>query len=261
MDIPEGNARPDPYSSAASQPAYPWRGRITLSKAPGVAGSPDKTQAAASEVAAFVGTSATSNFSVLGTSVVYSGPDEWSFRRMVLHYATLAKAAGGVDAFVIGSELRGLTTIRSAPSTYPFVSALVTLAADVKAILGATTKVTYAADWSEYFGHYPQDGTGDVNFHLDRFGPRHTLMQSGSTSIGLSQIGATAMPMPIWRPVFARAMISITSRETSAQAKASTGTTHLRPTGQSNPHPNHRRSWQAMGVSLQGHQVVVEQSA
>ena len=25
----------------------------------------------------------------------------------------------------------------------------------------------YAADWSEYFGHHPQDGTGDVLFHLD----------------------------------------------------------------------------------------------
>ncbi len=25
----------------------------------------------------------------------------------------------------------------------------------------------YAADWSEYFGHQPPDGTGDVHFHLD----------------------------------------------------------------------------------------------
>ncbi len=29
------------------------------------------------------------------------------------------------------------------------------------------TKVTYAADWSEYFGHQPADGSGDVYFHLD----------------------------------------------------------------------------------------------
>ena len=27
--------------------------------------------------------------------------------------------------------------------------------------------VTYAADWSEYFGHQPDDGSGDVYFHLD----------------------------------------------------------------------------------------------
>jgi hypothetical protein len=86
---------------------------------------------------------------------------------MILHYAYLAKAAGGVEAFVIGTELRGLTQVRSNASTYPFVSALVALAADVKAILGDSTKVLYAADWSEYFGHQPTDGSGDVYFNLD----------------------------------------------------------------------------------------------
>ncbi len=34
-------------------------------------------------------------------------------------------------------------------------------------MLGPSTKITYAADWSEYFGHQPADGTGDVYFHLD----------------------------------------------------------------------------------------------
>ena len=67
---------------------------------------------------------------------------------------------------MIGSELRGLTTLRSSAAAYPFVAALVTLAADVKAILPAA-KITYGADWSEYFGHHPQDGSGDVFFHLD----------------------------------------------------------------------------------------------
>ncbi|MGE0024616.1 MAG: glycoside hydrolase/phage tail family protein, partial [Hyphomicrobium sp.] len=97
----------------------------------------------------------------------YAGPDEWSFRRMELHNAWLAKAAGGVGAFVIGTELRGLTWVRSAAATYPFVAALVALADDVKSVLGAETRVLYAADWSEYFGHQPPDGTGDVHFHLD----------------------------------------------------------------------------------------------
>jgi GTA TIM-barrel-like domain/Putative phage tail protein len=46
-------------------------------------------------------------------------------------------------------------------------TAFKTLAADVSAILGAGTKIGYAADWSEYFGHHPQDGSGDVHFHLD----------------------------------------------------------------------------------------------
>ena len=47
------------------------------------------------------------------------------------------------------------------------MAALIQLAADVKAMLGPATKVIYAADWSEYFGHQPGDGTGDVYFHLD----------------------------------------------------------------------------------------------
>jgi hypothetical protein len=54
-----------------------------------------------------------------------------------------------------------------APRDYPFVTALIALAADVKSVLGSDTKVLYAADWSEYFGHQPADGSGDVYFHLD----------------------------------------------------------------------------------------------
>jgi len=61
----------------------------------------------------------------------------------------------------------GMTTIRSDASTYPAVQALRDLAADLRAILGADTKISYAADWSEYFGHQPGDGSGDVVFHLD----------------------------------------------------------------------------------------------
>ena len=37
----------------------------------------------------------------------------------------------------------------------------------MRAILGPETKIGYAADWSEYFGHQPADGSGDVLFHLD----------------------------------------------------------------------------------------------
>ena len=51
---------------------------------------------------------------------------------MILHYAHLCAAAGGVDAFLIGSELRGLTQVRTAPSSYPAVAELVDLAADVR---------------------------------------------------------------------------------------------------------------------------------
>ena len=167
MDVPEGNALPDPYSGADSQPPYPWRGRITCDPAPGEPGSPDKTASCADQVDAFVGIAAPSDFSIDGETVLYAGPAEWSFRRFILHYAHLCEAAGGVDAFLIGSEMRGATTLRSSASAYPFVDALVDLAADVRGVLRASTKITYGADWTEHRGHQPQDGSGDVYFHLD----------------------------------------------------------------------------------------------
>ena len=171
MDVPPGNTKPNPYSPNASQtgqPPFPWRGRITCSPAAGFAGSVDKTQTAATQVSALFGTATPANFHLLGTTISWTGPDgEWSLRRMILHYAHLCKAAGGVDAFLIGTEMPGLTTIRSGPDSYPAVAAFKTLAADVRAILGAGPKISYAADWSEYFGHQPGDGSGDVFFHLD----------------------------------------------------------------------------------------------
>ena len=51
--------------------------------------------------------------------------------------------------------------------TYPAVQAYRDLLADVRSILGSGTKIGYAADWCEYFGHQPGDGSGDVFFHLD----------------------------------------------------------------------------------------------
>ena len=61
----------------------------------------------------------------------------------------------------------GLTTIRDRQNIFPAVSELADLAADVRSLLGPQTGLTYAADWSEYFGFHPQDGSGDVFFHLD----------------------------------------------------------------------------------------------
>ena len=163
----EGNGLTDPWTGAADQKPLPWRGRITLSAAPGQPGSPDGTAQAESEVAAFFGTASPADFVVSGTSVTYTGAPERSYRRFILHYAHLCAAAGGVDAFCIGSEMRSLTQIRGPGNSFPAVAALRGLAADVRAILGYGTKIGYAADWSEYFGYHPQDGSGDVFFHLD----------------------------------------------------------------------------------------------
>lgn len=170
MDIPADNTLPNPYSNSAldvGQPAHPWRGRITCSPAAGYDASPDKLTAAGFQVVDFFGLADPSDFDVDGTTVSWTGGSDWGFRRMVLHYAHLCDAAGGVDAFLIGSELRGLTQVRSGASIYPAVTQLKSLAADVRSIVGGGTKISYAADWSEYFGHHPQDGSGDVYFHLD----------------------------------------------------------------------------------------------
>ena len=140
MDIPPGG----------TQPAYPWRGRIEAQDT--------------AATATFFGAAQSSDFGGwTGDTIPYAGPEENGLRRMILHYAHLCAAAGGVESFCIGSELRGLTWSRDG-TTYPAVEALRVLAQDVKAILPAS-KVSYAADWSEYSGHRLPDGT--VTFHLD----------------------------------------------------------------------------------------------
>ena len=151
MDIAAGNTLSNPWTGASPQPAYPWRGRITCDPAPGQAGSPDGTSAAATQIDAF--------FS--------GGADAWNYRNMVLHYASLAADAGGVGAFLIGSELVSLTRVRSASGVYPAVNALVTLAADVKAILGSGTVVSYGANWTEYGTHVVDSSANEVRFPLD----------------------------------------------------------------------------------------------
>jgi hypothetical protein len=155
MDQLTGNGLPDPYGGT-EQAALPWRGRITSSG--------DGTSAATSDVEAFFGTATPAQFSHNASAVQYSGPDEWRYRRFILHYAHLCAAAGGVDSFLIGSEMRSLTQLRGANQSFPTVTRLRALAADVRAILGPDCKISYAADWSEYFG-YRADG--NIYFHLD----------------------------------------------------------------------------------------------
>ncbi|MBE1295297.1 MAG: host specificity protein [Rhodobacteraceae bacterium] len=164
MEQPEGNGLPDPWSNSADQPHLPWRGRITLSTAPGRSGSPDQSAAADAQVAAFMGTAQASDFVVSNGSVNYAGPEDWGLRRFILHNAALCAAAGGVEAFCISSEMRGLTQIRGA-SGFPAVEALRDLAAEVRQILGPQVKIGYAADWSEYRGYTSPDG--NRYFHLD----------------------------------------------------------------------------------------------
>lgn len=135
---------------------FPWRGRIT---------------GQAADVAGFF-------------------RHEKGFRNFILSHADLAKRAGGVDRFVIGSEMVGLTTIRDVQNHFPAVTELAQLAGDVRAVLGAQTGLTYAADWSEYFGYHPQDGSGDVFFHLDELWSHPAI-----TAIGIDAY----FPLSDWR--------------------------------------------------------------
>lgn len=164
MDIPADNVLPDPYG-AERQQAYPWRGRLTCHPAIGEANSADRTALARGQVQSFAGPAQASDFTVSGQHVSYRGGDA-GYRRFILHYGQLAKAAGGVDGFIIGSELRGLTSVRDGADAFPFVETLTSLASAVKTLL-PSAKLTYGADWSEYFGYHPDDGSGDVLFNLD----------------------------------------------------------------------------------------------
>ncbi|MEP1327951.1 glycoside hydrolase TIM-barrel-like domain-containing protein [Pseudophaeobacter sp.] len=186
MDQDAGNSLPDPWSDAETQAALPWRGRITLSKAPGQPDSPDQTITADAEVAAFMGTAVAADFAVGNGTVSYTGPSEWGLRRFILHYAALCAAAGGVDAFCIGSEMRGLTQIRGAAG-FPAVEALRQLAAEVRLLL-PEAKISYAADWSEYWGYNSPEG--DRYFHLDPL-----WADSNIDFIGIDNY----MPLSDWR--------------------------------------------------------------
>ena len=89
--------------------------------------------------------------------------DDWTYRRMILHYANLCVIAGGVNLFLIGSELRGLETIRGPAWTpagttdaramrvwdYPFVAGLQALAADVRAVFDGQGLTKNARDPDE----------------------------------------------------------------------------------------------------------------
>ena len=117
-------------------PGYPWRGRIA-----GTDGA-----SAADEVAA-----------------LFDEADGWGLRRLALHYAGIA-AEEGADGLLIGSEMRGLTWTRDADGGFPAVAQFRTLAAECRAVVGEDVKLSYAADWSEYFGRQVDN---EVRFHLD----------------------------------------------------------------------------------------------
>lgn len=145
MDIAQGNAMPDPRNGASTQAPYPWRGHI-------VSAAADRTAAVRSDAQHFFG------------SATPAGA-EWSYRRFILHYAQLCASVGGVEGFLVGSELPGLTRRLDETDTSPGAAQIAQLAADAKALLPGA-KISYAADWTEY-GALVSNDARDIRFPLD----------------------------------------------------------------------------------------------
>ncbi len=86
----------------------PWRGRITYT-------GTDISSAATTAINNFLGSASPSQFTrdTTNLTVSYSGlPTDYTYRRMILHYANLCVVAGGVDLFLLGSEFKGLEIVR-----------------------------------------------------------------------------------------------------------------------------------------------------
>ena len=159
---------PIPRAPGATQPPYPWRGRITCDPAPGLPGSPDGTAAAAAQVAAFFA------------------------RRIPRRGAALRRSRGAAGRPpACGSRASSSAASSSAspgcaapPATRP-CAALRGLAAAVRARLGPGVALVYGADWTEYGAHV-RDGGATVRFPLDDLfadgrhrGGRHRLVSAG----------------------------------------------------------------------------------
>lgn len=81
------------------------------------------------------------------------------YNRFIEHYANLLK--DDIDAIIIGSEMKGLTAIKSTDGSYPAVDCFCNLATKIRQIVGKDKIITYASDWSEYhhndYGEYSMD--------------------------------------------------------------------------------------------------------
>lgn len=129
-----------PPDNPEGLPAYPWRGRITP------IGTESEQEA---DISRFF--------------------NDGGYKAMILHYVNLCRAINeaypnAIDLFIIGSELKGLTRVKT-NGTYPMITELKNLASEVRALLGTEVKITYAADWSEDGSFYAPDGA--LDFPLD----------------------------------------------------------------------------------------------
>ena len=236
MDVPPGNSLPNPYSDNAAetgQPAFPWRGRITCSPGGGFRrdrrqdrhGRQRRSRRCSARPRPRASASRVRSVSWTGT------PGDWGLRRMVLHYAHLCAAAGGVDAFLIGTEMPGLTTdplgrvhlsggaglsgSARGCALDPRVRHEDRLCRRLVASISGTSRAMAAATCSSI---------------SIRSGPIRRSISSASTTTCRSPTGATGSSMPTRPRAGPRSTTAPTCRGTSRAAKASTGSMPAPPT-------------------------------
>ena len=180
---------------------------------------------------------------------------------MVLHYAQLAADAGGVDAFLIGSELRGLTRVRSASGVYPAVTRL-----------GRTRRRREGDPRLRHDRHLwrrldrirrarRRPAAPEVRFPLDPL-----WASSAIDVVGIDYY----TPLADWRDGaehLDRAIADVDlrprlSRRQSARRRSLRLVLRQRRGARcADPHADHRRARQAVGVSRQGYLELVVQRA
>ena len=236
MDIPAGNALPDPWTGARAaglslaRPHHLRSGARTAR----IAGRDRRRGDAGRRL------------------LRQRRADRWNYRRMVLHYADLAVAAGGVDAFLIGSELRALTRVRSASGVYPAVEALATSPPTSRRSSARQRSSPTPPTGPNTAPHVVDAGRTRCAFRSIRCGRRRRSTPSASTITRRSPTGATAATIST-----ARSPPSIYDRGLSRRQSARRRGLRLvlrrrRRARRADAHADHRRPRQALGVPRQG---------
>jgi len=191
-----------------SNPNYkPSLKHLSCDPAWDAAGTPDAGNNAlelAAQVDTFFGTAVASDISLSlaslaeSSSTNYSGPDEWGYRRFILHYAQLAaainaEAPGTITSFLLGDGMSGMTRLRASDNPevqpdYLTTVALLDLLTEVRGILGVAVNIGYAADPVEFAPL--QLSAGRIGYPLD------TLW--GNSDIDFVGLNAS-FPLTDWR--------------------------------------------------------------
>ena len=154
MEQMAGNTLADPWTGGSGQPALRGAVGSRFRRRPGVLGRRSDSGSRGGGISFFEAVLPVT-FHARWREVRYSGPEMIGAidgLSCTMHISALL--AGGVDAFCIGSELRGLTQIRGAGDHSLPSKPCVDLLPKSAPFLGRRRKISYAADWSEYFGYH-----------------------------------------------------------------------------------------------------------